>query len=88
MSAPVLTVEVAHAICAGLLSLALAAGPDSTATNSLTPTWHGTSWAAEVQTSRVHFRVTLRRAEDRLTGAMIDLPSSPRIREIALKLVR
>ncbi|MFN8546635.1 MAG: hypothetical protein U0527_01350 [Candidatus Eisenbacteria bacterium] len=46
------------------------------------------SWMADVHTSRVHFQLTLRRAGDRLTGVMIDLPSARRIRDIALERVR
>jgi hypothetical protein len=46
------------------------------------------SWVAEVRTPRVHFLVTLRRGGDRLTGAMTDLASNRRIREIALDLER
>ena len=45
------------------------------------------SWVAEVSTPRAHFLVTLRRAGKRLTGAMTDVPSARRIREIALELV-
>jgi hypothetical protein len=46
------------------------------------------SWAAELRTPRVHFVVTLRRAGDRLTGAMTDLPSGRRIRQIVLERAR
>ena len=46
------------------------------------------SWVAEVRTARVHFMVTLRRTGDRLTGAMTDVASGRRIREIALEPAR
>jgi hypothetical protein len=47
-----------------------------------------TSWVAEVRTPRAHFRVTLRRAGNRLTGVMTDVPSARRIREMTLELAR
>lgn len=46
------------------------------------------TWLADVHTPRVHFRLSLRRAGDRLIGVMIDVPSARRIRDIALELVR
>jgi hypothetical protein len=46
------------------------------------------SWIADVRTPRFHFTVTLRREGDRLTGAMTDLPSGRRIRDITLDRVK
>jgi hypothetical protein len=46
------------------------------------------SWTAGVHTPRVHFFVTIHRAGDRLSGAMTDVVSGRRIREIVLERAR
>jgi hypothetical protein len=45
------------------------------------------SWVAEFQNPRVHFRIVLRVRAARMTGHLTDLPSGWRVREITLERV-